>query len=374
MQSEMPFYILRLLDSEGHVTIDGLGVFSLTSIPAYVDSNARKINPPHRTGSFQSGNQSDDVLPAFIHDKTGADLDTCKAHVAAFAGIVNKKTKPNAPFDIDAFGKFWRDPKGDLAFTPNAKAFNQRFVYFKALEIVPATFTDPTMPVGGTDIPPKVDQTQSQEMPKTQGRQEQEKNTTPEKAMATEKTGTKRSTQVRRRNLVFLLLLVFLILIAISWLFILDKSDPTELDTGRIMSLNELQKQTAETSDAISPPASDKQDIAETAEEDEPVMELEAEAVQESATSEQETPIPVFSGDVNSDDWQCLVVTGSFARTGNVERMIERLTSLGFAVRISKDGGLTRVGIPVECGEQNWGLLLDQVRTEVEPAAWIFNK
>ena len=70
----------------------------------------------------------------------------------------------------------------------------------------------------------------------------------------------------------------------------------------------------------------------------------------------------------------CVIVVGSFKRSKNVNRMIEKLRSKGLEHFTQGYRGFTRVGIVLTCQtELDVYKRLDQIKKEVEKEAWLLN-
>ena len=70
---------------------------------------------------------------------------------------------------------------------------------------------------------------------------------------------------------------------------------------------------------------------------------------------------------------QCIVVVGAFGVQANVDRMVQRITQMGFQPVTRSKGALTQVGISAQCRSAEITQLLQTMRSEVEAQAWILN-
>jgi hypothetical protein len=83
----------------------------------------------------------------------------------------------------------------------------------------------------------------------------------------------------------------------------------------------------------------------------------------------------ITTGPTDLDDIQklsktdCLIVVGAFSLDANANRMLELLSKQGYEAGTDAGGGLTRVGIKVAC--EDYSDLLNRIRSEIEPNAWI---
>ncbi len=82
------------------------------------------------------------------------------------------------------------------------------------------------------------------------------------------------------------------------------------------------------------------------------------------ASTEQDESLHVATGD-------CTVVLGAFSLESNADRMVSRLQSMGYTAQTQPRGQLTQVGVPVDCKAQNLKVVLDFLRKNVEPHAWV---
>ena len=69
--------------------------------------------------------------------------------------------------------------------------------------------------------------------------------------------------------------------------------------------------------------------------------------------------------------FEYVIITGSFKKARYVERMATRLNQLGFEVYRGDNDSTTRVGARVKCRPDQLDTLLNKIRSEVEPRAWV---
>lgn len=87
-----------------------------------------------------------------------------------------------------------------------------------------------------------------------------------------------------------------------------------------------------------------------------------------------DTSISPVTGSMSDDSGtqsRCTLIVGAFAEPGNVERMIERLSSYGMEVVTMERRTLTLVGAEVTCSDTQQ---MNTLREEIDPKAWIYNK
>jgi hypothetical protein len=63
---------------------------------------------------------------------------------------------------------------------------------------------------------------------------------------------------------------------------------------------------------------------------------------------------------------------GAFGNPGNVQRMEERLTSLGYQSEQIQGGQLTKVAIRTSCEKNQLQKVLNEARTSINPESWIY--
>ncbi len=75
---------------------------------------------------------------------------------------------------------------------------------------------------------------------------------------------------------------------------------------------------------------------------------------------------------VNSEDGlkECIIITGSFSRYQNVDKMERLLESKGYDVYVEEYGPYTRVGFRFDCSEEDLPSYLNRVRRNVSSKAW----
>jgi hypothetical protein len=70
----------------------------------------------------------------------------------------------------------------------------------------------------------------------------------------------------------------------------------------------------------------------------------------------------------------CYVVVGAFGVQSNVDRMIERLSKMGYSSARMTRNNLTQIGVPAACESAEVAQILADLQQNVEAAAWIYNR
>jgi hypothetical protein len=69
----------------------------------------------------------------------------------------------------------------------------------------------------------------------------------------------------------------------------------------------------------------------------------------------------------------CIIITGSFKSKGNVDRMIRRLTEIGYQTYTEQYGTYTRVGVSFDCAENNLVDSIASVRKKINIQSWFLS-
>ena len=82
-----------------------------------------------------------------------------------------------------------------------------------------------------------------------------------------------------------------------------------------------------------------------------------------------EPEVEVESIELNKSE-DCIIIVGAFGSSANVNKMLRKIEGLGWSgYQDQKSSRLTRVGVQVQCSSLNESLR--QVKSKIEPAAWI---
>lgn len=73
-------------------------------------------------------------------------------------------------------------------------------------------------------------------------------------------------------------------------------------------------------------------------------------------------------------DGDCIIVVGAFGSAANLNKMEKKLTDLGWRVYSEKSVTLTRMGVYAPCDRSELNAALREIKTTVEPAAWIYKE
>ncbi|RLD22292.1 MAG: hypothetical protein DRI69_01580 [Bacteroidetes bacterium] len=87
----------------------------------------------------------------------------------------------------------------------------------------------------------------------------------------------------------------------------------------------------------------------------------------ESKSFDDEVHVEVLTSD-------CYVIVGAFGVQSNVDRMLARLTKMGYAPASMQRNNLTQIGVPAPCGSGEINRVLEDLQLNVEAEAWIYKK
>ena len=76
---------------------------------------------------------------------------------------------------------------------------------------------------------------------------------------------------------------------------------------------------------------------------------------------------------LSEESLRCIIITGSFKRTANADRMIKRLTDMGYSTYTEKFGAYTRVGVAFECAESKLIDSITSIRKKVNIQSWFLS-
>lgn len=425
MHSELPYYILKLLQQHGRVYLPGLGTLRMQTIPAQVNPDNGTITPPRHTGSFLSGGEGQTVLYDYISYVKGCSTEQASKYVYDFIGKVNAVIREVGTCTVDGLGTFSKSLDNRLTyFLPEAEAFDQAHFGFQTLTLPVVEI--PLAPAARIDAPlvqaPAI---------VTQVTEQQVRKENAETVAAVPQTmqsplpSTEEELNIdhlppgkRERSnkwIIPLILLGILILAGTGFLFWKglnsDRQKQSDADADR-MEDSQTREAESEENPFVSPGNQEEPDSEQVSGEmgltdnteddfDAPIEEGEPEAEenymeempekapdeQESITEDRTSPVITeersvegsaalndLPEEVKKEDWGCLAVVGAFGKPGNVSRMVSQLREMGYPARIWTEGGLTKVGVPVECLSASGDSTLQSLRSSVEASSWIYVK
>ncbi len=357
LSERIPYYILDLLQLTPVVSVEGLGRFEAIFHSAKVDSARSVIEPPHIEGSF-SANQEDanDTLEAFIRYTSGDQAGDPKKAIAEFVKSVLKQTKDGSPFLIDRFGTFVEADQGGLRFTPDWDAFNISFSGLESVEIKPSKKEIPAF-VPLTPPSPYVPKyTPSQVTEEVQDDDNDEAAAASIAVVNQTKEAFERDLDKMdpsNSRLWWVMLTTAIILIAILCVYLI-----WDIMSNR-ERLNELRQAHADTT-MTTPLIADSIVQADVPSDSLPDTDVPA--------TNTNTP----DEGITADEPPCYIVVGAFGDPENVTKMVDRLQSMSYTVEEIKGRTLTKVAIRTSCDQRKLQQLLDEVRSSVNPEAWIY--
>lgn len=354
LSEHIPYYILDLLQLTPSVYVEGLGRFEAIFHSAQVDSTKTKITPPHIEAAFDAEEgEPNETLEAFIRYTSGEQAGSPKEAIADFVHSVFSNTEDGSPYLIEKFGTFVKSDSGKLRFTPDWDAFNISFSGLESIELKPATATIPeVLPF----VPP------APYMPRPSATEvvavEQEAGdeiaaaasiaTVAQTKEAFEKDLDKLDPS--NSKLWWIMLTTAICLIAILCVYL-----TWDIMTNR-KKLNELRQAQVDTTitDSIKDDQVIKSDTA-----------INDPANQDTNTNPPKE-IPVEDGP------PCYIVVGAFGDPVNVDKMTERLQAMNYTVEKMQGRTLTKVAVRASCDQDKLQLLLNELRSSVNPESWIY--
>ncbi len=87
-----------------------------------------------------------------------------------------------------------------------------------------------------------------------------------------------------------------------------------------------------------------------------------------------ENHLPVKDSGEDALTSDCYVIVGAFGVQSNVDRMLVRLTEMGYQPAKMARNKLTQIGVPAPCGSSEVQRVLADLQLNVEAEAWIYNR
>ncbi len=359
LSERIPYYILDLLQLTPSVYVEGLGRFEAIFHSAKIDLSTSKISPPHIVGAFKADEeQPNETLEAFIRYTSGEDIESPKTAIADFVKTVLKETKDGSPYVIDKFGVFVKSDQGNLRFTPDWDAFNISFNGLESVELKPvrAAHADFVPLVPPTPYVPKVIAPDPEAITSTE-----EDATVAAAGMATvEKTREAFEKDLEKidpsnSKLWWIMLTSAIVLIAILCAYL---TWDIMTNQKRLNELRQARLNTTLTTPIIKDPNNQLDSTAQNV----PSTNTPGDS------SNTETPQQPIDEGVTP----CYIVVGAFGDPINVSKMVDRLKAMNYTVEELRGRTLTKVAISTSCDQQNLQRVLDEVRSSINPEAWIY--
>ena len=342
--------------------LPGIGSFIVQAEDYKVDPGKNFVYPRGRWLSFEKELTIDNAsFIAFFRSFYSLDPSTASKVPAMLADYILEKLHLNAQYTVERFGKFVRDASGSVTFI--AEKVNYYEDGKGAKPIALESFENNAMGTLSAPI-------------STSGKSN------------------------KRRGTILFWLLLFLAILSLIVLFTWPLLNPAELFNGSskykaeeynrsplydsvLASEKDSDKDKIDvfkddsafekailpegedpTGDALNVPedALSKEDKHESP----PTEEIEPDwkALEKALEKESDAGIVEFSR-------ECVIIVGSFAKSRNVRRMINRVEEAGLHVYTAPKDTLTRVGIRFDCGVHDLRSTLEIYRSQFDDKAWV---
>jgi len=362
LSDQVPYYILDLLQQTPTVYVKGLGRFEAIFHPAVMDVPGARIKPPYIQPEFnQQELQEDTLLTTYIHYVNGMDKGEIEKDINDFVLKVKDSVDRNDHYTIDQFGSFSKATGGGLRFTPDWDAFN---LSFSGLEVIdlrtqvesveqktfvsePYIAPQPIAPIVTSEvITPEVTTSHTEEITPVYSTTE----FVPVEARDTSSIDETTS-RLWWTILASALVLITVLCAYLAWDILSSRQKLTDLVVPR-----------PDTTKAVmplpTPPVVDTTPVQEN-----PVT-TDIEKVAPPVTQPQENQTP--------NKTSCYVIVGAFKDVANVDKMVDRVVSMGYEAEKITGGSLTRVAIKSSCDKQVLQQTLNDARAKLNPEAWLY--
>ena len=417
MQNRISYYILSLLHLHGSVKIPGLGRIRQERAPAHPDPVSGRIAPPQTTSTLQSREKETKpgMLERYVSYKTQISRTRARKEILRFSHEIREELKQEGKADIGMLGQI-RIEDDQIHFEPNETLLNPGFanwpevtlperlpdaepLSYPALpeEPVPADGSASTQEFAAVEITGPEPIHTPAEVPaaisavpdpiplesKLTANDPEPENPAPEpepEAVAGVVDASSRENKAQKYILIPVIALLFISFFAAGYFLL--RSDDGEPEHSDVTTPVETQyNQKPRVSDTIAgelplvttgTTADPETGVAEEttpviADTDASDVTIDAEEEQEVQTSPTPSTEQVSYDTLNG----CLIVTGAFSQTINADRMVRRLQSLGYAVRMIQHGTLAQVGVPVDCASPELHNIVTSLRATVDSATWV---
>jgi cell division septation protein DedD len=289
---------------------------------------------------------------------SGVDVNEAKEAITSFVNDVRHHLENAESYTIDKFGTFSLSSSDILHFTPDWDAFNLSFRGLEIIDLQPVTEVIPTPifskpPVYTPEftsqpVKPVEAVTETNDIETNKAAAETE----PEIIVLDRPEISEATTRLAWIILTSALILITVLCAYLAWDIMSDRK--------KIDQLAQLYPDTLVLTNEFDIPV--KMDSLNTHHDSVPVTPppvAQPEPAKEPVVAE-ETGTP------------CFVVVGAFSNPGNVKKMVERLEGLGYKATEITGGSLTRVAIRTSCDKDNLEKILNEARTGINPASWIY--
>ncbi|MDX1476053.1 MAG: hypothetical protein R3301_00050 [Saprospiraceae bacterium] len=360
MSNHIPYYILMLLELEGQVRIPGLGILTRSVEPARIDQQASVILPPRAHSRMQVSDTAEGrLLEKFIAHHSGQPLQDVRDALHHFSSDLRTRTAEAGSATIASFGSFKRVEER-VVFTPDTSAHNARYAGLKPVTVLQQPVT-----------PSDVDEPRAKSLV-----------TNGEPTPGAQAALAEPAIAARRRAVpLFVIVLIALMLVTAIFAYLQYQARQTALAEQARFNRSPVSEQviTARPQEAEEAPQDADTQVTQPSDPGQPAV--PDTAVSEMDESEVETDTPLDSAQVMPDnvveesvDHDCVIVVGAFGEQDNARRMLARLEQRSLEATSFARGTLTVVGVKAPCSGVALRDLLSQMRSEIEPGAWILNR
>lgn len=345
-------HIGNLLLERKHAVVPGLGVFFLKSVPARIDLSSEKIYPPGFSIEFFNAPGISDYLLAY------RAATQSSFNFGAWTGFIDDFTRKlhdlgeGEKIELANLGTFTKGE--ELDFRPDPKWGSGEILGRVPLSCKAIKTT------------PETAQTESSKSVSVAASKldEGKPNLTESKSSAAQPLPAK-SSKFRRRLIFGLLLLTGLIFGFLIFNHFNRSSEPV-VEIPAHISEDRFNR----TPDNLYVDSFDQSQSSEDSVENEP--RYENEHPEESYTESPEVADEEGENALDTPNPEsCVIVSGSFSSSSNVNRMTEIIQSHGYPVYKEGVGDLVRVGAIVNCNPGELEAHLSYIRENIEQASWL---
>ena len=404
MQNRISYYITSLLHLHGSVRIPGLGKIAQSKEPAREEMLHDRIAPPQTLSTFvPDKTHRGSLLERYIVYKTNLSRTKVRKELLQYAKQIHIQAGDGATADLGYLGTMVQGSR-DLEFRPNETFLNPGHAALTKVPL-PPYLKDPeqadqkTVPDAPYELslPPLVSAWPEHE----EGEHHREDLEVPSETIAPDNhpdpdvvhedipavlPATKKAqspeppevvpvAEARRNHRWVIPVAAGVLLLVFLAGFLLLRRDRDHI-AETVLRTDRTERQ-----DIILEPvpaeSTDQQDNAQIvlADTGSHPVEEEASVSREPQYAPETEPPPAVPPATDSGtaagSKSCMVVVGAFSLTRNADRMIQRLSALGFETRSVQKGNLAQIGIPADCDASDLDMLVTQVRNAVEPTAWV---
>ena len=368
LSDQVPYYILDLLQQTPTVYVKGLGRFEAIFHPAVMDIPGARIKPPYIQPEFnQQELQEDNLLTTYIHYVNGMERAEIEKEIGNFVQKVKDSVDRNDHYTIDQFGSFSKATGGGLRFTPDWDAFNLSFSGLEVIDLRPQVETVDRSFVSEPYIPPQpitpvaTPELSTQDVTTSHTEEITPVYSTPE-FVPVEAKDTSSIDETTSRLwwtiLASALVLITVLCAYLAWDILSNRQKLSDLVVLRPDTTTHVIVQPT-------PPVIDTTaQVQEAPVQDTPVTKPDTEKVVPPVTKPQENQTP--------DQSSCYVIVGAFKDASNVDKMVDRVISMGYEAEKITGGSLTRVAIKSSCDKQVLQQTLNDARAKLNPEAWLY--